>query len=140
MAAYVRRVQAGEAGSGDLVEGDKVPETLNPIFKTQMKEQMPVLQKTAEMLGAWAKDVTSGTDVPRGFGMVEFEIGGFEGECAARGFPLWRLQAATDEIDAMSAADKARAEAWLDTVGGAPLMDFRLPVRLAREEYRLKLA
>ena len=117
-----------------------MPETLNPIFKTQMKEQMPVLQKTAEMLGAWAKDVMSGTDVPRGFGMVEFEIGGFEGECAARGFPLWRLQAATDEIDAMSAADKARAEAWLDTVGGAPLMDFRLPVRLAREEYRLKLA
>ncbi len=137
---YVRRVQAGEGKAGALAPDDTVPETLSPILRVQMREQMPVLVDTANLMGKWAAGMTPGADLPRGFGTIDFETGGFEGSCAARSFPLWRLQAVTDEIDAMTEADKVRAEAWLDSLGGAPLMTFRLPARLARRDFRLKLA
>ena len=137
---YVRCVQAGEGKDGALAPDDVVPETLSPILRVQMHDQMPALVKTADLFGKWAAGVKPGADVPRGFGIIDFETAGFEGSCAARSFPLWRLQAATDEIDAMSAADKARADEWLDSIGGAPLMTFRLPARIARRDYRLKLA
>lgn len=140
VADYVRRVQAGEGRDGALAPDDTVPETLSPILRVQMRDQMPALVKTTELFGKWAAGTAPGADLPRGFGMIEFETGGFEGSCAARSFPLWRLQAVTDEIDAMSAADKARAEAWLDALGGAPLMTFRLPARIRRADFRLKLA
>lgn len=140
VAAYVRRVQAGEAGDGDLLADDGVPPTLEPILSRQMNEQMPVMVETAALFGAWAGTAGSGADVPRGLGMVPFETGGFEGDCAARTFPLWRLQAVTDAIDAMDADAKARLAALLDRVGGSPLMEFRLPARLVRRDCRLKLA
>lgn len=139
VADYVRRVQAGEAGDGAVLADDQVPETLSPVFARQMTEQMPALVQTAKLFGKWVEGMTPGTDLPRGFGMIDFEIGGFDGSAAARAFPLWRYQAVTDLIDAMSAEEKTRAEAWLDTVGGAPLMTFRLPARIARKDYRLKL-
>ncbi len=140
VADYVRRVQAGAAGSGDLLADDGIPATLSPIFARQMTEQMPALVETAALLGKWAEGMTPGTDLPRGLGTIDFEIGGFDGSCAARTFPLWRYQAVTDVIDTMNAEEKGRAEAWLDTVGGAPLMTFRLPARIARKDFRLKLA
>lgn len=140
VASYVRRVQAGEAGDGDLLADDGVPSTLEPILSRQMKEQMPVMVETAALFGDWAGSAHSGADVPRGLGMVPFETGGFEGDCAARTFPLWRLQAVTDAIDAMDSDAKARLAALLDRVGGSPLMDFRLPARLVRRDCRLKLA
>jgi glutathione S-transferase len=139
VADYVRRVQAGEQGNGELLPDDGVPKTLEPILSRQMSEQMPMLVKTAALFGEWAKTVKAGGDVPRGFGMVEFMTGGFDGDCAARSFPLWRLQAVTDEIDAMTPDEKVRLEVLLDRVGGAPLMDFRLPARLVRKDFRLKL-
>ena len=40
----------------------------------------------------------------------------------------------------MTPDEKVRLEVLLDRVGGAPLMDFRLPARLARRDFRLKLA
>tara|TARA_R110000787_G_scaffold170459_1_gene283158 strand:- start:1214 stop:2335 length:1122 start_codon:yes stop_codon:yes gene_type:complete len=140
VADYVRRVQAGEAGDGDLLADDAVPATLEPILSRQMTEQMPALVKTAALFGEWAGSASAGADVPRGLGKITFEMGGFEGDCAARTFPLWRLQAVTDAIDAMDADARARLETLLDRVGGSPLMEFRLPARLVRRDCRLKLA
>ncbi len=140
VADYVRRVQAGEGKTGELAPDDNVPETLAPLFKRQMREQLPMIVRTAALFEAWAATESSGTNLPRGFGQVEFDIGGFEGECVARSFPLWRLQAVTDVIDKMNAAEKASAASWLDSVGGAPLMEFRLSQRLKREDSRLRLS
>ncbi|KCZ92979.1 glutathione S-transferase [Hyphomonas johnsonii] len=140
VADYVRRVVAGDKGTGSLLEDDVIPQTLEPILSVQMTEQMPVLVETTNLFGAWASDVGKGADVPRGFGMVDFETGSHTGECAARSFPLWRLQAVTDEIDAMDIAAKARLGDLLERIGGVPLMDLRLPARLERRDYRLKLA
>jgi len=140
VADWVERVIAGQGKEGDLIGDDDLPRTLLPILKVQMDEQIPVLVATNELLGRWAQTATKGEAVPRGFEMIGFQTGGSKGLCMARSFPLWRLQAALDVLDAMSASDRSRSEAFLKAIGGQALLDFKPAARLERVHYRVCLA
>lgn len=140
VAEWVERTHAGEAGTGDLAADDTIPETLLPILRRQMREQLPALMATNELFVGWAADVSSGTPVPRAFGEIIVTIEDHAGPAAARSFPLWRLQAALDAYEAMDADAKARADKLLSSIGGSALRSFPLPARLARKDCRLVLA
>ena len=136
---WVERMNSG-AAAGPLLPEDKVPETLLPILKRQMREQLPDLIDTARRLGEWAEVHPSGARVPRGLGVHDFTIGGQSGERASITFSLWRLQAALDHLGALEAGDRARAESLLAAVGGQALAGFALPRRLERRDFRLVIA
>lgn len=140
VAKWVERVISGQGQDGDLISDDDLPKSLLSIFKVQMQEQLPVLEKTNEMFVAWASARSSGDAVPRGFEMIEFEIGGASGQCMARSFPLFRLQAALDILHAMDVPDRMRAEAFLRAVGGESLIGFKLAAPMTRIKYRVCLA
>ncbi len=140
VADWVQRVMAGEPGTGALVGGDTIPETLLPMLARQMAEQLPVLEATNTMLAAWADDAQPQANLPRGFEMTPFTTGGHSGLCMARTFPLLRLQAALDERDAMTGPERGQANALLDQIGGGALKSLTLAARLTRRNYRLCLA
>ncbi|MBY9065466.1 glutathione S-transferase N-terminal domain-containing protein [Hyphomonas sp. WL0036] len=140
VAGWVERTHAGETGTGDLLAGDAIPETLEPILARQMREQFPALVETMRLFEGWAAEASPGTFLPRGLGEIWVEIEGARGPAQARTFPLYRLQAVTDAYDAMDAGARARADALLERVRGAPLKTFRLPKRLVRTNFRLALA
>lgn len=140
VADWVERVHGGAPGEGDLLAGDAIPETLEPILARQMREQFPALVDTVELFGQWAGEAASGAFVPRGLGEIWIEIEGTRGPAQARTFPLYRMQAVTDAYDAMDAGARARADALLERVRGEPLKTFRLQKRLVRTNYRLALA
>ena len=140
VADWVGRTHAGERGTGDLLAGDAIPETLEPILARQMREQFPALEETVKLFEGWAETATQGAFVPRALGEIQIEIEGHSGPAQARTFPLLRMQAVTDAYDAMDAAAKVRADALLERVRGLPLKTFRLPRRLTRTSYRLALA
>jgi glutathione S-transferase len=137
---WVERMNEGEPARGELIGGDQVPETLLPILKRQMREQLPELLDTAKKFGEWAQVQPVGARVPRGLGEHGFTIGGQGGERAATSFSLWRLQAALDHLATLKGRDRALAEALLGTVGGERLTAFELPRRLQRRDFRLVLA
>lgn len=140
VADWVERVIAGQGKEGVLLDGDDLPKTLLPILKVQMAEQLPTLFATNDLLGAWASSAKSGDAVPRGFDMIPFETGGTKGQCMARSFPLWRLQAALDALSGISASDTQRTTAFLKAVGGEAIFDYKPAARLDRINYRLCLA
>lgn len=140
VADWVERLQAGGAGSGDLMADDAIPETLEPILARQMREQFPALEETVKLFGEWSSTATPGAFVPRALGEITIEIEDHDGPAQARTFPLYRMQAVTDAYDAMDEAAKVRADALLERVRGLPLKTFRLPKRLTRTNYRLALA
>ena len=140
VADWVERTIAGQPGDGDVLPGDDIPQTLHPILARQMEEQLPVLAATNAMLGLWAADAEPQEELPRGFDMVPFTTGGCAGQCMARTFPLYRLQAALDARDALGAGDRKRADALIQSVGGGALNTFTLAARLTRRHYRLALA
>jgi glutathione S-transferase len=140
VADWVERTNAGEAGSGDLAPDDTVPETVLPILKRQMREQLPALLATSDLFADWAAEASSGDAVPRAVGQIEISIEGFTGPAAARTFALWRLQAVLDAYAEMDPEAKVRADALLTSVGGSALATFQLPARMARKGCRLVLA
>ena len=96
VAEWVERVvHVANPLSGVFLPDDEIPETLIPVLERMMREQMPFLQETADMLQKWV-DADSGEELPRAVGMAPFEIEGTPGQRIAAPFSLWMLQRPLD--------------------------------------------
>lgn len=140
VADWTERTIAGERGSGNLMGGDQIPDTLAPLMKRHMTEHMPVLIATNEQFANWLESADPGAELPRAFGVTPFTQGGRTGNIITNSFSLFRLQAALDEYAAMDNAARAHADILLDDIGGSALKTFKLPARLERRNYKLHLA
>lgn len=138
--SWIERMEKARAGTGELVAGDEAPETLLPILKRQLAEQLPALADAARALAAWSVAQPNGARLKRSLGVHEFTIGGRWGRRGLFTFPLWRLQGIQDHYRAMTEADRARATNLLEAIGGRTLVDLPIPVRLARRDFRLVVA
>ena len=123
-----------------LIDNDEVPASLYPILEMQMREQLPVLLASDDMLAEYGTTAEPHTDLPRGFATTQCTIGGHQGECLGRSFPLWRLQAAIDHYQGMQSADRSRADQLLKAIGGSRLMNFQLSHRIARSGAQIVIA
>lgn len=139
VADWVERVISGKGRDGELRAEDVIPATLYPILQKALRDHLPVLQATNELFAAWAETAAEGAELPRGFGMVPFEIGGASGEIAARSFSLFRLQDALDAYAKLSEADRGRTDHFLEAIEADALKTFLMPKRLTRRHYRLAL-
>lgn len=138
VAAWVERVEFPDTpGQGDFLDGDQVPDTLLPILRRQMVEQMPVLQRTAQMLAEWRTAHPDAEEIPRSLGNLDFTMEGVTGQRASVSYSLWMLQRALDHYLSLSQADREAADALLTSVGGAAFAQFQLPQRVARCNNRL---
>ena len=143
VARWVERCHAPqEALSGSFLPRDQIPETVLPMLKRQMTEQLPSLMATSAHLSEWLSeaDRAPGDQIPRGLGMHEFSTGGRQGERASISFSLWMLQRVLDHYNSLDEMDRAAADGFLDEVGGGALKDFTLPCRLGRRDFRLCVA
>lgn len=140
----LRMVDVAKPQSGEFLAGDEVPETLEPVLRRMMAEQIPHLQRVAQMLGEWA-DANDAAEPPRALGMAPFTIEGVEGEGVegqrlAFPFSLWMLQRGLDHLAAQDGEARAGCEELLRRVGGEALASFRMPVRLTFEQHRVRIA
>lgn len=145
VAEWVSRVEfPAEKREGEFLPADEIPETLLPILRRQMREQLPTLLATADLLQHWAQDNPGKDAPPRQLGPIDFTLAGPDGtdvhsQRAAMPYPLWMLQRALDHLAGLSGSDRERAAEFLDTIGAGHFVDYRLPFRLRRENYRLKI-
>ncbi len=129
VARWVERLRDGDYGDGQMLDQDRIPETLLPILTRHNIEHLPVLEATNKLL-----DKFSGvSDLPRALGMVPFEMEGISGQTIARPFSLFRLQTALDIYG-------PACDAILDKTQGEALKNFTLSKRLERRNYKLALA
>jgi len=138
--AWVERMQQPPVpGAGDFLPDDTLPPTLLPVLHRMACEQMPVLKDTARRLSTWLAE-NPGEPVPRAIGMHDYELEGQRGERIVRPYALWMLQRSRDIYRAMAPADRARADQWLDAIGGLAFRDFQDPPRLVRDGMSVALA
>ena len=116
-----------------------MPPTLQPVLRRLMREQMPVLADSVRRLEQWVAD-HPGERIKRAIGSHAFTLEGECGERIIRPYSLWMMQRSRDVYASLSAADRARADAWLDSVGGAAFRGFEDPPRLRREGLSVALA
>lgn len=137
VAAWVERMGDPASATGDILDDDRVPETLDPLLKRQMSEQLPELAGGLDVFRDWAAAQPAGARAPRAFGEHEFRIGGRRGVRQVSSVAIWRLQRVLDHYAGLDLTARARADALLDRIGGAMLTRLDPARRLERRDYRL---
>ena len=122
--------------SGEFLSDDAIPETLIPILRRMMAEQLPHLQAVAKLYADWAND-NPDADVPRAVGMAPYEIEGVVGQRFASTFSLWMLQRPLDFYRGLEGKARSVAKALLDSVDGGDFQNFDLARRVRFENHRI---
>lgn len=137
---WVKRMQnPPKPLSGDFLPGDEVPETLLPILRRQMREQMPVLAETVERLGEW-NDANPDSDIPRSIGMHDFQIGAARGQRMLIPYSQWMLQRAKTHYHQLNIQEKHAADTLLNAINGDKFRDIKFHLQLQRVDTRLTRA
>ncbi|WP_417470986.1 glutathione S-transferase family protein [Maricaulis sp.] len=142
VADWARRTHAPQhALTGDFLEKDEIPPTLMPILEMFAAQQLPVLFDTAAALGEWGEANPDTQELPRILGFNKAVIGHgdnrVETDRAIIPYPLWMLQRVTDHLASLDGDARHRAEEMLRSIDAAKLIDFSLPTRLKRENFKL---
>ncbi|MEP5937856.1 MAG: glutathione S-transferase family protein [Erythrobacter sp.] len=131
-----RMVEVHQPQSGEFLPDDAIPETLLPILRRMMDEQLPNLLRIAELTTEWGT-ASAERELPRAVGMAEYTLGDVQSAKLATPFSLWMLQRALDCLDAMDKDGQDACAQLLESVGGQALLDFPMPFRLVFEDHRL---
>ncbi len=141
VAAWVERmVDVQQPLSGEFLPDDEVPQTLVPVLERMMAEQMPFLQRTADLFAVWAR-TNPDTEIPRAVGMTDFTVEGVTGQRIAPPFSLWMLQRALEYYQELKGADKSAADEFLSTINGTSAFgNFTMERALAFNNFKLTLS
>jgi glutathione S-transferase len=120
----------GEAG--EFLADDAIPDTLLPVLRRMMSEQLPVLADSSALLRTWLA-AHAGEGVPRSIGMHGYALDGTRGQRIIRPYSLWMLQRARDTYRGIPTSQRERVDELLRSVGGQGFIGFIDPPRLARE-------
>ncbi|MEZ4288842.1 MAG: glutathione S-transferase family protein [Polyangiales bacterium] len=121
---------------GGWLENDRVPDSLDPIFRRQFNEQWPVLVDTMQRVGKWAK-TNDRKRIPRSLGKGEFQIGDVRAQRSTLTFGQWKAQRPLDFYRTLAPEQKQAVDVWLQRVGGYEAMQFVPELRVKRENYQI---
>jgi glutathione S-transferase len=134
-----RMVRMPEPLAGDFLPHDEVPDTVLPILRRMMREQLPVLADSARLLSEWLA-AHPGEKVPRVLGKHDFTLEGQTGQRIIRPYSLWMLQRARECYRQLDGAGRNAADRLLQQIGGERFQQFEDPPRLLRNGMSVKPA
>ncbi len=134
-----RMLQPPAPQGGEFLTGDEVPETLQPVLRRMVREQLPVLVDSARCLAQWAT-ANAGEAVPRAIGLHAFELEGVRGQRIVRPYSLWMWQRVRDARAALLAAERDAADRMLGAVGAQGFFEAGDLPRLRRQGLSVALA
>jgi glutathione S-transferase len=139
LAGWLERMQTKQSGYGPFLPDDQVPETLDPLLRRILTEQLPVLRETSKRIGAWAEANPENRKVPRGLGELEFSLGDARGTRKALTIGQWMLQRPLDLYGGLSVEERVSTDALLTRLGSPDAMAIEVRRRLTRRNFRIVL-
>ena len=136
VAKWVERMNEKPEAVGDLVSDDEIPQTLIPVIKRLFSEHWAFVKTTIDTIQEWAES-NAGAEVPRMLGQKTFKMGDVEGEKAITTFTQWKTQRILDTYHAFDDNDKAKVDAFLESVGGYESLQLNIKKRMSRENNQL---
>jgi len=134
--AWVERMDTGAHAGGALLDGDRLPATLEPLFQSVFGEMLPYLEATLVELNAALATLPAGARMRRGLGEVEFPLASGRYRRRTMPYVMWMAQRALDVYRQMPARDAAAVSAWAAGFGGERLLTLQVP-RLALSGLRV---
>lgn len=131
-----RMAEPAQPGSGAFLAGDRIPNSLTPVYQSIFREFLPMLKGCLLEVQRALPQLAPGKSLPRGLGQVEFPMGQGRYRRAALPYLLWMAQRTLDVYRGMSSAEQAVVEEWLRSLGGEDLLTLEIP-RLRRVALRV---
>ena len=135
---WVCRMNAPVFPPGEFLAGDEIPETLVPVLETLCRDFYPDVLDVVQQNAAYMSE-NPGQDIPRYLGMHGFRTGDGAGERIVHSYSQWMFQRAWDHYQGLAGADRERADALLERVGGLQAMQSAIPHRVRRKRGQLEL-
>ena len=141
---WVHRMIDPEPLAGEFLPNDEVPDTLLPVVRRMMREQLPVILGTMTSVADWAAQNPDQLELPRGTGMHAFTLeAGSPNEAteqrAIQPFVQWMWQRPLDAFTALNASEQAEVSVWLGLAEGAEAFATHPAVRVQRRNYKLEV-
>lgn len=132
--AWVKRMQHPPTPlQGSFLENDEIPQTLLPVLKRMMREQMPVLADAALKLREW-NEAHPDEPLPRAIGMHDFQLEGCTGSRMIIPYSQWMLGRAKDFY---AQGQSSVLDEFLEHIGGQSFKEIVQMPRLKRVEHKL---
>lgn len=109
---WMDALRTGRRTSNAFVDGDTVPEALDPLFACILTDQWAWIRTLVAAIDAWCAEHPEARRVPRALGSAPFTLRGRDSTRKLVTFVQWKAQRA---VQAHTEAHGA-AEAWLDRV------------------------
>lgn len=135
---WFERLLTPAPSAGEFLADDRVPETLDPIFRDLFGEQFPFVERLIQAIDAYCEEHPDAHRVPRALGDAPFAIGGVQGTRKLITYSQWMAQRPIDAYAAVSPTDRPRVDAWLQRVGGLEaLQRTQIRHRLCRKAFKM---
>ncbi|MGV6801750.1 MAG: glutathione S-transferase N-terminal domain-containing protein [bacterium] len=124
---------------GNYLDNDEIPETLLPILRRMMHEQMPCLKEMIDALSLW-KDHNPDINIPRIIGSHDFTL---QGRSATRAIPAYNAflyQRPRHIYDQATQHEKASLNSLLEQIDGQLFIDTPIKTPVKIDNYRLSWA
>jgi len=123
--------------SGDFLENDRIPDTLDPIIKDIFHSFFPVLQKTLRGVDSYLEENPQSTKIPRSLGELVFQLGDVSEKRKLLTFQQWMCQRPVDFYHSLSASDKENTDRYLREIQVFDEMQIHIRHRLTRKNFRV---
>jgi len=98
-----------------FLEGDEIPESLLPLIKLIIEQQLPLIKKSIQAINIWAVDNPDKVKLPQRLGETELKINGSSASRYNLTYPYWMFQQISDFYQALSKNDKVQIDNLLET-------------------------
>ncbi len=139
VARWVERMNQSKMLAGEFVEGDEIPDTLLPILKRMVSEQLPVLLDTDKCLAQW-RTLNPDKEIPRSIGKHKFSIGKVTGERIVMPYSLWMFNRSIDFYHGLIDQKKAEIETFISDLGFLDALRDGLSSDITRMDNKLMFA
>ena len=139
VAEWVERMNNDSIAQGEFATNDEIPNTLLPILKRMVVEQLPVIRDTNKQLEVW-RTSNPKASIPRYIGEHSFKIEGVNAMRKIFPYTLWMWQRPLDYYQSLSIEDKQSIDKVVNDLGFKKALNTPMHNRLERNNNILVFA
>lgn len=125
--AWVERMMDPHPLTGEFRPNDQIPDTLEPILRTMLREMIPWFAATLREVNRELTILPPGKLLKRGLGEIEFPMADGHYRRAALPYVLWMVQRIQQMHAALPAAEQQAVHDWLAGMDGSALLTLPIP-------------
>ncbi|WP_281645641.1 glutathione S-transferase family protein [Parendozoicomonas sp. Alg238-R29] len=134
--AWFDRLLDPEAGAGEFLPDDEIPESLEPIIQSILAEQFEFCRTVIDGVDRYVESHPGAKRVSRVVGEGPFTVGGEKGHRVQLSYLQWMVQRTLLARDDVPESGRVEMNEWLKSLGGENFMNTKISHPIKRENYK----